>query len=307
MSEVGQALDGSGIEKVGGWIKKTHHDIHAGTDPRNVTLPQPYVVCIVGASRGIGAGIARAYTQAGASGLVLASRRVSGLEETAEECKKINAKAEFKVISCDITSPQSVEDLASQTKAAFGRLDALIINSGAAGGNYGVKLADVPAEEIVNVTNVNYTGSFLCVKYFIPLLLATKDGAKAIVGINSYAALMVRGPFLMPAYSGSKAAQLRLLELAHEQYHADGLNTYSVHPGAVPTDLALGTNFPKEFNGLLKDSTDLAGGFSVWLTKDRKQEWLSGRFASAEWDVEELSGKKSEVVEKDLLKLTMDV
>ena len=136
-------------------------------------------------------GIARAYTQAGASGLVLASRRVSGLEETAQDCKKINANADIKVVSCDITSPKSVEGLANETEATFGRLDVLIVNSGAAGGNYGVKLADIPAEGIMNATAVKYTGSCLCVKYFIPLLLATKDGAKAIVGISSYAALMV--------------------------------------------------------------------------------------------------------------------
>lgn len=46
----------------------------------------------------------------------------------------------------------------------------------------------------------------------------------------------------------------------------------------------------------------------MWLTKDAEEKrWLSGRFLSAKWDVEELVGRREEVVEKDMLKMRIVV
>lgn len=44
----------------------------------------------------------------------------------------------------------------------------------------------------------------------------------------------------------------------------------------------------------------------VWLSKE-KRAWLSGRYISCNWDVEELEGMKQRIVEKDLLKFRMAV
>lgn len=44
----------------------------------------------------------------------------------------------------------------------------------------------------------------------------------------------------------------------------------------------------------------------TWLTKE-KRPWLSGRFVSANWDVEELEKRKDEIVDKDLLVFSMAV
>ena len=55
----------------------------------------------------------------------------------------------------------------------------------------------------------------------------------------------------------------------------------------------------------LVDDVGLCGAFCVWLTKDRRErsmQWLSGRFVSANWDVDELLAKKTEIMEKDLLR-----
>lgn len=53
----------------------------------------------------------------------------------------------------------------------------------------------------------------------------------------------------------------------------------------------------------LVDDIALCGAFCVWLTKARDSNlWLSGRFLSAKWDVEELLAMKEDIVSKDLLK-----
>ena len=55
---------------------------------------------------------------------------------------------------------------------------------------------------------------------------------------------------------------------------------------------------------VLTDDVGLGGGFSVWLTKERR-EWLSGRWLDARWDVEELERRKEDIIAKDLLKFRM--
>ena len=49
----------------------------------------------------------------------------------------------------------------------------------------------------------------------------------------------------------------------------------------------------------------LAGQFFAWLATD-EAAFLSGRFVWAEWDIEELKAKKDEILEKDLLLMTVD-
>jgi hypothetical protein len=56
---------------------------------------------------------------------------------------------------------------------------------------------------------------------------------------------------------------------------------------------------------VLIDDVGLAGGFCVWLTKE-KRSWLSGRYLDSRWDMDELVKRKDEIVEKDLLKLKID-
>lgn len=288
-----------------GQVTATSHSVPNTTlDPTKTTLPNPFVVCIIGASRGIGAGIATAYAKAGASGLILASRRISGLEETAAECKKANPNVETAIVSCDITSPESVEALATQTKERFGRLDVVAVNSGYSGPVV-IKVTETDPSTFVNATNVNYIGTFLSAKYLIPLLLETKDGAKAFIGVSSLASLIVRGPIANSQYCVSKMAQLKLLEHIHEEYQDQGLASFAVHPGAVMSEMA-DESAPEGFRKFLTDSPDLCGAFCVWLTKEGdKRFWLSGRLVSAKWDADELETRKEEIVSKDLLKTTL--
>ncbi|KAF7443891.1 hypothetical protein A1F99_119650 [Pyrenophora tritici-repentis] len=74
----------------------------------------------------------------------------------------------------------------------------------------------------------------------------------------------------------------------------------SMHPGLVATDM-LREPFRSLFNN---DNPELVGGTAVWLCQE-KARFLSGRFVAANWDVEDLLKKKEEIVEKDLLRLTL--
>lgn len=54
----------------------------------------------------------------------------------------------------------------------------------------------------------------------------------------------------------------------------------------------------------LPDDQGLCGSFIVWLVRERRM-WLSGRYLSSNWDVDELASKQTEISEKDKLKMRM--
>ncbi|KAF2091608.1 putative short-chain dehydrogenases/reductase [Saccharata proteae CBS 121410] len=306
-----------------------HQAPYAAISPSTVSLPQPYTVCIVGASRGIGAGIARAYALAGASTLVLAARSVPALDALAAElqlrrtaspiqpAKDSDADADadadapcprslaVHVQRCDVSSDGSVASLAAFVSGTCGaRLDVLVLNAGVSG-PVALKLTDADPAIWAHVFGVNTLGTYHCARHFVPLLLATPGGAKVFAVVGSIAACVVSGQIANAKYCVSKMAQARVVEYLAQMYGGEGLLSLAVHPGAVETRMAVETA-PDAFLKYLTDDVELCGAFLVWLTKRPADTmWLSGRLVSANWDVGELMGKRDEVVEKDLLKFEL--
>ncbi|KAL9111000.1 MAG: hypothetical protein Q9187_007986 [Circinaria calcarea] len=275
------------------------------TDPSKVILPSPYVVCIIGASRGIGEETAYAYARAGASGLIISARSTSQLEGVAEKIASISQSIKVRIVACDTTSDPSVHTLATEVRQEFGRLDVLISNAGFAG-PLTLRMAEGNPADFQRAFDVNCTGVYLAAHHFIPLLLSSPNGARAFIAVSSIAALMTSGPVANHGYCASKLAQARLVEFMAEQYRDEGLFAVALHPGGVKTGFA--AVVPEGFEKYLTDEPGLCGAFCVWLTKNTAEKrWLSGRFLSAKWDVEELTGRKEEVVEKDMLKMRMAV
>jgi NAD(P)-dependent dehydrogenase (short-subunit alcohol dehydrogenase family) len=101
-----------------GFTKKIHSKPTATLDPASNKLPKPLNVLIIGASRGIGAGIVYAYAQAGAASLLLAARSSSGQELAAvgQKAKALNPSTSIKTLEVDITSNQSVVKLAEDVR-----------------------------------------------------------------------------------------------------------------------------------------------------------------------------------------------
>jgi NAD(P)-dependent dehydrogenase (short-subunit alcohol dehydrogenase family) len=278
-----------------------HSNFTATTDPSKVKLPSPFVVCIIGASSGIGEHIAYAYANAGASGIVVSSRQTAELERVSQNIKELNANVKVTVVSCDITSASSVEALAEKVKSDFGRVDVVIPNSGYAG-PVTLKVTEGKPEWFQQNFDVNTIGTYHAAHYFIPLLLESPNGAKSFFVVGSLAANIIDGPIANTGYCLSKMAQSRLVEYIGEQFGKDALLAVNIHPGAVMTPMAAG-NTPDGFLPYLVDDMGLCGAFCVWLSKGKESvQWLNGRFISANWDTDELLAKKAKIMDKDLLK-----
>ena len=97
----------------------------------------------------------------------------------------------------------------------------------------------------------------------------------------------------------SKLALLRFAEFIDAEYSAKGILAYTIHPGAVATEMS--STVPEAYKHLLIDTPELAAHTLLWLVKERR-EWLAGRYISCLWDVDELLSKKDEIVQGDKLK-----
>jgi len=319
-----------------------HHDITPAIDPTKVKLAKPFVICIIGASSGIGEHISYAYARAGATGIILSSRNTTELARVASRVREIDETIQVEIVACDISSSASVKALSEKVTSCFGRLDILVPNSGYAG-PVTLKVTEGDPAWFQHNFDINTVGTYHAAHYFIPLLLASENGAKGFLCIGSQASGILNGPIANTGYCLSKFAQSRLLEYLGQQFGGEGLFAVNIHPGAVMTPMAAG-NTPEEFLPCeflsvcrrtpsaqflvpklwirrrrisaqkspifadqpatdLVDSIDLCGAFCVWLSKQTQElQWLTGRFISANWDVDELLAKKALIIEKDLLK-----
>lgn len=214
-----------------------HTTPNATIDPSKTTLPSSFAVCILGASRGIGASIAHAYALAGARTIIIAARTLPALNPVATKIHTLHPSTTILTASCDVSSAENVAALAEKVKREVGRLDAVIVNAAYYGPMITSALAGEP-QDFQRVINTNVLGIYHAAHFLIPLLLATESGAKAFVAISSIGAWMVGGEIAHTAVCISKHAQVRLIEMLAEEFKASGLLAVAVHPGFVITEMS---------------------------------------------------------------------
>ena len=152
------------------------------------------VVLVTGGSRGIGAGIARAFLSAGAQVIICGRTTPAQLPEAA------SARAEF--IACDVRDPDAVARLYAQIGARHQRLDVLVNNAG--GGPPG-DLASAPARLIERIIQLNLTAPLLCAQGANGLMQG-QDSGGCIINIGSVAG--ERPSPATVAYGAAKAGLL---------------------------------------------------------------------------------------------------
>jgi NAD(P)-dependent dehydrogenase (short-subunit alcohol dehydrogenase family) len=124
---------------------------------------------------------------------------------------------------------------------------------------------------------------------FIAGLPDPKSTPATIININSTSAYTV-----IPGMHGYGTAKLALLQFgAHLTSMYPSVNVVAVNPGFVDTDALL-----PMFRSFSLDTVELTGGVCVWLARDpARARFLSGRFITANWDVDELVARKDEIVD----------
>lgn len=284
------------------YLPTSHHDTYDFIRPEQFDLAGR-AVFITGASRGLGRTTAISYAKAGASKIGIGARSdLSGVVKEIGEAAIAagRKKPQIVPVGMDVTNADSVAAAAAEIKTAFGRLDILVNNAGFMEAQENMTNAD-PAEWW-KVFEVNILGTFLVTRAFIPLLLAKKDSLKTVLNVAS-----IWGLTYFPAgsaYQISKFALLRFSEICNAEYGGRGLLSFSLHPGAVATEITV--PLKPEIAQFLIDKPEMRGNTIVWLTAERR-EWLAGRFVNGQWDMQELLEKKDKIVGEDHLKMRLSV
>lgn len=300
-----------------------HHKAEGAILPENNPSPS-YVVVVTGAGKGLGIYISLAYVRAGASGICISSRTQSDLDALEKKLKEVNPHVEILSTVCDTTKPEDVKTLAEKVKEKWnGRVDVAIANAGVISKylhdidpqtgektNRRLPRGIIEDDDFQRVIDINLLGSYYVAKYFTPLLIAPENPSKVrtYIVVTSLAGHLTDSSFIPVAYNMAKLANNRMAEHMATDYQADGLLAYAVHPGAVltPQTELHSTQKGDLWDSLMTEDPDLCGGWLTWLTRERR-EWLSGRYLSVLWDVDELEAMKDEIVSKDKLKFTMTV
>lgn len=175
---------------------------------------------VTGASRGIGAAVARRLHAEGVS-LALASRSGDdlGLEDVVAR-------------PCDVRRPEELEEIVAEAAERFGRLDIVVANAGV--GAYGPFL-ELSPEFLEEMIDVNLKGTLYAVRAALPHLIAGGEGD--VVTLASEAGR--RGLPLEAVYCASKFGQVGFTRALDHELREHGVRCTNVCPGGVATDFAL--------------------------------------------------------------------
>lgn len=271
----------------------SHHDTYPFISKSDHT---GRTVFITGASKGIGRATAISFARAGAANIIIGARsNLDKLEKDIQEAaSSANHSTRVIKLSLDVTSEKEVDAAFEVVKQHVSSIDILINNAGYL--EEFKPVAESNRSEWWKTWEVNIKGLYLVTQTFLPLVL--KSDAKTLINVSSIGAL--RNRFGASSYQSTKSAVLRITEFLDLEYKDQGLLAFAIHPGGVPTELALG--MPKDSHGVLIDTPELAADTVSWLTQERR-EWIAGRYVSVCWDMSEFVGKKDEIVEGDKLKM----
>jgi 3-oxoacyl-[acyl-carrier protein] reductase len=184
------------------------------------------VAVVTGASKGIGAAIARQLAEAGAAVVVNYASSKEGADRVVAEIKGNGGRAV--AVGADVARPADVRRLFAEAKKAFGRLDVLVNNAGI---YQFAPLEEVTPEHFHKQFDLNVLGLILttqeAVKHFGP------EGG-SVVNISSV--VSTAAPAGASVYSATKAAVDAVTRSLAKELGPRKVRVNSINPGLVETE-----------------------------------------------------------------------
>ena len=184
------------------------------------------VAVVTGASKGIGAEIARQLAAEGAAVVVNYASSKQGADRVVADIVRNGGKAV--AVHADMSQPDQIARLFAETKRAFDRLDVLVNNAGV---YEFAPLEEVTTEHFHKQFDLNVLG----------LLFATKEAVKhfgreggSIINLSSVVATL--GVPNASVYSGTKAAVEAITRSLAKELGPRQIRVNSINPGMVETE-----------------------------------------------------------------------
>ncbi|KAE9395825.1 NAD(P)-binding protein [Gymnopus androsaceus JB14] len=259
---------------------KTDLPVTARHDVYEAISPDPYfygsssdssrfrgkIILVVGASKGIGYTIASFY-----------------------------ARSRSDALAADSADTKAIEQVVDKVVTKYGRLDIVVASSGVSSPWTKRFSEQDPDNDWWKALEVNLRGTYNVAHFALPHLAKTRG---YFIAISSRAS-QVNRPFAS-AYAVSKVAINRFIEYAAIEHPQ--VKCFSFHPGTIKTEGSLGLK--SGLDSIMVDTLQLPAATILKLTDGSGRfDWLSGRFVSANWDLDEVERDwKKDIVKKDLLK-----
>jgi len=232
------------------------------------------VAVVTGASKGIGAGIAKSLAVEGAAVVVNYASSKEGADRVVDEIVKAGGKA--LAVQGDVSKASDAQRIFAETKKAYGRLDVLVNNAGVY--EFGA-LEDISEQSFHRMFNTNVLG----------LILATQQAAKlfgpeggSIINIGSTASSIT--PPTTAVYTATKGAVDAVTRVLSKELGPKKIRVNSINPGMVETEGVhaagiLGSDFQKQVEaqtplGRIARPEDVAP-IAVFLAS-QDSGWLTG-------------------------------
>ena len=188
------------------------------------------VAFITGASRGVGAAVARAFNADGMR-VALASRSGDDLGVGLG-------------LKCDVRDPDAVAAAVDATIGEFGRLDVVVANAGI--GAYGPYL-EMDPDVVEAIIDVNLKGTLYTARFTLPHLIESKGdfvSLASVAGLRAFPGEAV--------YNASKFGMLGFTRALDHELRELGVRVTNIAPGGVATDFAMGSGrTPESVEGMM--------------------------------------------------------
>ena len=203
---------------------------NGGNPLNNFDSVKGKVAVVTGATSGIGKAIAKVYADNGMK-VVLVGRRTERGEAIVKEIREAGGEAIF--CRADVAVEDDVKRVMETAVKTYGALNVVVNNAGAS--CLLKPIHEYDTDDFKRVTDIDYVGVFLGMKYGVKAILDSKSKNCAIINVSSAEGLKPTANFA--PYSAAKRAVISMSQTAGMDYARHGITVNCICPGAIDTEI----------------------------------------------------------------------